>query len=144
MRLHGDAVMSCRCLLRVRWKIFSRYPEDSGKFTAVRKGENLSKAPEFSMRTFPNFVRFQGLAASSIKIIVLRHVAPYCLVEACRRFRDACRLHQGQWAHVLLTDCTVDGDNKHLWNVDQFLPDRTAQYLRRQSFSLSISVSFSC
>jgi hypothetical protein len=73
-------------------------------------------------------VRFQVLTATSMKITVFWYVAPCSLTKIDRRFRRA------YWLHYHRPD---DRGSKHLWNVDQFPLDYTAQHPRRQWFSYS-------
>jgi hypothetical protein len=75
------------------------------------------------------FMRIQVLAVTSMKTAVFWDVALRSLAETDRRFRSAYFLHVG--------------DSKLLWKAGLFLPDYTAEYLRRQpNASLSSSNIF--
>jgi hypothetical protein len=80
-----------------------RPPSEANILSVVTKFSAFSTTGEIH-------VRFQVLAAETIKMVVFWVVAPYSLVEIYRRFRDACCLHHQGYLHHY----PDDGGRKHL------------------------------
>jgi hypothetical protein len=72
------------------------------------------------------FVRSEVLTAASTEMTVFWDVALYSLVEIDWCFKGAYCLHREDDV------CHDDGGSKHLWNVNQFVPDYVVQHVRRQ------------
>jgi hypothetical protein len=81
-----------------------------------RLNRNLAEPVTVGFINKDHSVRFQVITATSMKMVVFWDVTPCSLLEGYRRFSG-------------------DGGNTHLWNVGQFLPDKMAHHLRRQSSS---------
>jgi hypothetical protein len=89
--------------------------------------DNSRSSWQFSYRGLCRFVSPWDCSFSlrrTKKTTVFSDVAPWSLVETYRRFRGA--------------SGSDDGGSNHIWNIGQFLPDKTLKYSRRQSFRLAV------
>jgi hypothetical protein len=116
---------------KVSWMDCSEITSISSNTVGEKYSTSLGKEKMWSckyrllIKHLLNLVWFQVLMAVSMRMTVLWDVVPCSLIEIDQRFRGTYCLHH-----------QVDGGgSKHLWNVNQFLWDCTAQNPRRQSFS---------